>query len=344
MTGSGGYPKIELHVHLEGTVKPATLLEIARRNDYRLPVETIEDVQELYAFRDFRHFIEVFELTAGALSRYDDFRRVVVDYAAEAAGHGAVYLEAIFTPGLWRGLDTDEVFAGYCDGAAEAYEQHGVVVRLTPDIPRVYSAEEAETVARYAVAYRERGVVGLGLAGFEAERQNQTFARAFALARAGGVGSAPHAGELAGAETVRAALDELAADRVRHGIRAVDDPGLVRELASRGTVLDVCPISNLRLGAVASLAEHPLPRLAAAGVRCSISTDDPAMFDTDLGRDYDAATSLGLEPRTLYDAGVAGALCDEQTRDRLRAIGVAFDWDSIELGAQSGSRAGHPRR
>ena len=315
------YPKIELHVHLEGTVRPATLREIAKRNDYALP----DDLEALYAFRDFRHFIEVFELTAGALEHGDDFRRVVVDYAAEAAAHGAVYLEAIFAPGLWRGLDTDEVFSGYCDGAAQAYAEHGVEVRLTPDIPTVYSPQEAETVARHAVSYRDRGVVGLGVGGLE--YPCEPFARAFAVAREGGVGSAPHAGELAGAETVRAALEILGADRIRHGIRAVDDPGLVRELAARGTVLDVCPLSNLRTGAVPSLAEHPLPLLAAAGVRCSISTDDPAMFDTDLTRDYDAAVSLGLSPRTIYEAGVAGALCDRETRARLQAVGDSFAWD-----------------
>jgi aminodeoxyfutalosine deaminase len=315
------YPKIELHVHLEGAVRPDTLREIARRNDYPLP----DDLESLYAFRDFRHFIEVFELTIGALRTYDDFRRIVVDYAAEAAAHRAVYLEGIFTPGLWRGLDTDEVFAGYCDGAAQAREEHGVEVRLTPDIPREYSPEEAETVARFAVAFRDRGVVGLGIGGFE--YACEPFADAFAIAREGGVGSVPHAGEIAGAESVRAVLDHLAADRVRHGIRAVDDPGLVRELADRGTVLDVCPLSNLRTGAVASLAEHPLPQLVAAGVRCSISTDDPAMFDTDLTRDYEAAASLGVSPRAAYEAGVAGALCDEAVRERLRAIGDSFPWD-----------------
>src|SRR5439155_14917262 len=120
--------------------------------------------------------------------------------------------------------------------------------------------------------------------------------RAFAIARAGGLGSVPHAGETAGPGSVRAALDVVRADRIRHGFRAEEDPGLVRELAGRGTVLDLCPLSNLRTGAVRSLAEHPLPRLVAAGVRCSISTDDPAMFDTDLSRDYDAATAFGLDP------------------------------------------------
>ena len=142
----------------------------------------------------------------------------------------------------------------------------------------------------------------------------------------------PHAGEVAGAASVRGALEALGADRLRHGIRAEEDAGLVREIAARGIVLDVCPLSNLRTGAVASLAEHPLPRLVAAGVRCSISTDDPAMFDTDLSRDYEAATSFGLEPRSFYEAGVAGALCDEQTRVRLREIGETFTWDSTTSG------------
>jgi aminodeoxyfutalosine deaminase len=316
------YPKIELHVHLEGTVRADTLRAIAKRNDYPLP----DDLESLYTFRDFRHFIEVFELTAGALHRRDDFRQVVVEYAAEAATHGAVYLEAIFAPGLWRGLDTDEVFSGYCDGAQEAFERHGVEVRLTPDIPTVYTPEQAETVARFAVAYRSRGVVGLGIGGLE--YPSEPFARAFALAREGGVGSVPHAGELAGPESVRTALEGLGADRIRHGIRAIDDAGLVRELAGRGIVLDVCPLSNLRTGAVRSLDEHPLPRLVAAGVRCSISTDDPAMFDTDLTRDYEAAESFGLDPRSFYEAGVAGALCDEPTRERLRRIGESHHWRS----------------
>ena len=316
------YPKIELHVHLEGTVGAQTLRQIAKRNDYSLP----DGLESLHRFRDFRHFIEVFELRMGALRTYDDFRRIVVEYAAEAASHGGVYLEAIFSPGLWRGLDLDEVFGGYCDGAQEARELHDVEVRLTPDLPCAYSPEEAEKVATYAVKYRERGVVGLGLVGAADGRAIEPFARAFAIARDGGLGAVPHAGEVAGPESVRGALDVLRADRIRHGIRAEEDPALVDELATRGTVLDVCPFSNLRTGVVASLADHPLPRLVAAGVRCSISTDDPAMFDTDLTRDYDAATSLGLDPRSLYEAGIAGALCDDDTRAHLRQIGESCDW------------------
>jgi aminodeoxyfutalosine deaminase len=322
-TAAEPFPKIELHVHLEGTVRADTLREIATRNDYPLP----DDLEAELSFRDLDHFLEAFVLTTGALQRYDDFRQIVVAYAEEAKAHGAVYLEAIFAPRVMHGIDTDEVFSGYCDGAQEARELHGVEVRLTPDIPRVYALEDALTTARYAVKYRDRGVVGIGLGGPEEGHPPEPYAEAFALAREGGLASVPHAGEGAGAESVRGALETLGADRIRHGVRAVEDAGLVGELAGRGTVLDICPISNVRLGIVPSLEEHPLPQLAAAGIRCSISTDDPAIFDTDLTRDYEAAASLGVSPRAAYEAGLAGALCDEATRERLRRIGSSYDWD-----------------
>ena len=328
------FPKIELHVHLEGTVRPETVLEIARRNGHRLPVESVDELRRLYEFRDLTHFVEVFMLTTDALQTAEDFRRITVEYAEEAAAHGAVYLEAIFSLGLWRGLDSDLVFTGCCDGAEEARERFGVEIRLTPDIARVYSLEEALHTVRYAAKYRDRGVVGVGLGGDEAASPPEPFAPAFELARAEGLGSVPHAGEHAGPESVRGAVEALGANRIRHGITSVQDPELVRELAQRRIVLDVCPISNVRTHAVPALAKHPLPQLVEAGVVCSISTDDPAMFDTDLTREHEAAASLGLDARAAYDAGVEGALCDEETKARLRAIGRDFDWASAVVGAE----------
>src|SRR5262252_7295790 len=134
MPGTAPDPKIELHVHLEGTVRPDTLRAIAKRNDYALP----DDLESLYRFRDFAHFIEVWILTTNALRTMDDFRQVVADYAAEAASHGAVYLEGIFSPPerVLRGIPWDEIFTGYAEGAVEAFERFGVTVRFTPDIYR----------------------------------------------------------------------------------------------------------------------------------------------------------------------------------------------------------------
>jgi aminodeoxyfutalosine deaminase len=328
------HPKIELHVHLEGTVRAGTLLQIARRNGVALPADTVEGLAALYEFRDFLHFLEVWRLTTSALRTEADFRQVVVAYAAEAAAHGAVYLEGIFTPAeaVRRGASWDEAFTGFCDGAQQAFEAHGVRMRLTPDIPRNWPLEDAMLTARYAVKYRDRGIVAIGLGGPEAGHPPEPFAPVFALARDGGIGSVPHAGEAAGPASIAGALEALGADRIRHGIRAVEDPGLVRELAARGTVLDVCPISNLRTGIVASLAEHPLPELVAAGVRCSVSTDDPAMFGTDLTADYAAARQLGVSAQACYQAGLLGALCDEPTRAALARAGGAGDWDESESG------------
>jgi adenosine deaminase len=311
-------PKIELHVHLEGSIRPPTLLEIARRNGEALPVDNIPDLERLYEFTDFKHFIEVWILTTNCLRTRDDFRQVVVDYAAEAASFGAVYLEGIFSPceRVARGVRWEDIFGGYADGAVEAAERHGVTVNFTPDLYRGVDLELAEQAARYCVEYADRGVVGLGLGGMEAGMPAEPYRRCFDIARDGGLGVVPHAGENDGAASIREILT-MEPDRIRHGIRAVEDPSMLAELADRGLVLDVCPTSNLRTGCVTSLDQHPLPALRAAGIQCTINTDDPAMFGTDLGREYEVAASLGVTPEDAYAAGVAGALCDDDTRTRL---------------------------
>jgi aminodeoxyfutalosine deaminase len=321
-------PKIELHVHLEGTVRAPSLLRIARRNACELPATTEEELAALYEFRDFDHFIELWIMTTHAIRTETDFREVVVDYAREAAAHGAVYVEGIFTPAerVRTGASWDEVFTGFCDGVDAAEAETGVVVRLTPDIPRGFPVEAGLETARYAMKYADRGVVGLGLGGLEAQFPPEPYADAFRLAKDAGLGSVPHAGEVAGPASIRGALDALGADRLRHGIRAVEDPALVRELADRCIVCDVCPVSNVRLRAVESIDAHPLPRLLAAGVPCSISTDDPAMFATDLTQDYEAAAGLGQSAEAAYAAGLQGALCDDATRRRLRDVGAAHSW------------------
>jgi adenosine deaminase len=180
------FPKIELHVHLEGTVRLETLLEIAHRNDYPLSANTVEEVAKLYDYRDFAHFIEVWILTTNVLRTRDDFRQVVVAYAAEAAEHGAVYLEAIFSPGerVRRCVSWEDIFGGYCDGAEEGRELYGVEIRLTPDIYRGATSDEAEQVLEYPP---------------------EAYAPVFDRVRAEGLGSVPHAGEVAGPASARGA-------------------------------------------------------------------------------------------------------------------------------------------
>ncbi|HKA69340.1 MAG TPA: adenosine deaminase [Actinomycetes bacterium] len=321
-------PKIELHVHLEGAIRPATLLEIANRNGLRLPFGTEAEAAQFYQFRDFTHFIEIWMLTTNVLQTAQDYQQIVHDYAAEAAAHGAVYLEGIFSPfeRIVRGIDPDEIFNGYCDGAAQAQQEYAIQVRLTPDIGRQLDPAEVEPMIRDTFRYADRGVVGLGLGGNEADSPAADWARCFASARDGGLGSVPHAGESTGPAAVRDAVEVLGANRIRHGIGAATDSDLLAELAERGIGCDVCPTSNVRTGVVPSLAAHPMPRMVAAGVACTVNTDDPAMFDTDLGREYAQLDRLGTTARQAYQAGVSGALCDEPTRARLREIGAATNW------------------
>jgi aminodeoxyfutalosine deaminase len=310
-------------------VRPERLVEIARRNDVALPARDADGLREFCRFTGFGHFIEVWIKTTRVLRRERDFRQIVVDYAESVASLGVVYAEALFSPSepMVRGTPWDEIFDGYCAGAQEARETHGVEIRFTPDITRNFPVDVAERQVRWAVHYRDRGVVGISLGGSEDKYPPALFARPFQTAREGGLRAAPHAGELAGPESVRATLDVLHAARLRHGIRAVEDPTLLHELAARGIVCDVTPVSNLRTGVVKSLGEHPLPRMLAAGVKCSISTDDPVLMDTDLDRDCAAAVQLGHTPRDMYEHALSGVFCDDGTKERLRAIGDAFDWE-----------------
>ncbi len=319
------YPKIELHVHLEGAVSPAALLAAAKRNGVALPVRSVEELADFMRFSDFEHFIAAWMATTRALRTERDYRELVVDYAARAQAQGAVYLEAIFSPAdkASVGVALETVFEGFCDGVQEARETLGIEIRLTPDITRGVDADIARATAQAAVRYRDRGVVALGLGGLEGQHPPEDYAEAFALARAGGLASVPHAGEVAGPGSIRGALDALQADRIRHGVRAVEDPGLLRELADRQIVCDVCVLSNVCLSVVPSVEAHPLPQLLAAGVPCTVNTDDPTFFNCDLEAEHAAARSLGADPRALFEAGLAGALCEPATKDALRAVGEA---------------------
>ena len=323
-----GYPKIELHVHLEATIRPERLLELGRRNDVKLPARTVPGLERFCRFSGFDRFIVVWVKTTSVLRHRRDFRQVVVDYAADLAAQGCFYAEPLFSPSepVKRGTPWQEVFEGYCDGADEARELHGVELRFTPDITRNFPPEIGEQLAEWAVRYRDRGVAGISLGGSEHRFPPAPFARAFAIAREGGLKAAPHAGETAGPASIRSALDDLHADRLRHGVRAVEDPALLAELAERGIVCDVTPVSNLRTGVVRSLDEHPLPAMLAAGVKCSIGSDDPVLMQTSLTEDAGVAVRLGHTPRAMYEHALAGAFCDASTRARLEAAGDAHDW------------------
>ncbi|TIH34823.1 adenosine deaminase [Subtercola vilae] len=337
---ASGYPKIELHVHLEGAIRPATLLALAKKNNAVLPVSTLAELEAFYEFDDFEHFIDVWTVTTDVLDDADDFRRVVVDYAKEAASFGAVYLEGIVSPSQYylRGIEGRELFEGFTDGIQEAWEQTGVRVRLTPDIDRGRPVELSRQVIDDAILFRDRGIVGIGLGGRERAAPASTYTELFQVVRDAGLASVPHAGEDDGPQSVRDAIDLLGASRVRHGIRAADDPALMQELVERGIVLDVSITSNLRTKVTADVASHPLPRLLAAGVGVTINTDDPAMFGTDLGHEHELALGLGATPRDMFLAGVAGQVGGAEIGAWLEGVG-AEAWPAGAAGAPAASAA-----
>ncbi|MFQ6325600.1 adenosine deaminase [Nocardia sp. CWNU-33] len=321
---SNPYPKIELHVHLEGTIRPETLLEMAIRNGVELPADNADALSEMYKYRDFGHFLQMWRTTTGVMRTEEDFRQAVIDYAKEAKSHGVVYVEFTFSPinrNKWDGIPYEAMFNGVADGITVAAEQYGVIMRAMPSLIWGEPPEGAEECARWAVLYKDRGIVGLDLSGNELARGDVSqFDPAVAIARAAGLGIVPHAGEAGGIDAIREVL-RWNPDGLQHGIAAAGDPALMAELVARNIVLRVTPTSNVGTNVVANVEEHPLPQLLAAGVRCSISTDDPALFGTDLGKEYALAEQLGISPAAAYRAGVDGALCDAAVKQRLREIG-----------------------
>ncbi|MBM7488803.1 aminodeoxyfutalosine deaminase [Micromonospora luteifusca] len=308
-------PKIELHVHLEGTIRPALLAALAHGHRLPVPAETPGTFDHLY------DFIATWNAMTAVLRTPQDYRRALLAYAEDAARDGAVHLEPIVDAEERLGLaGWGNVLAALVDAAAEARESYGVSIGLTPQVCRGHDIGYTEAAARIATRFAGRGVVGFGLSGAEGRHPTIPYTRMVDVARDGGLPFVPHAGEAAGPEAVREVL-AMGAVRIRHGVRAVDDPELVAELAERGIVLDVTPTSNLRLRVARADRPHPLTVLTDGGVACSVSTDDPAIFDITLADEYAVAARLGVDGATAYAAGLRGMLGSAADHARLVELG-----------------------
>lgn len=318
-------PSIELHVHLEGAASTEVVQHLAARNGLADPPAALlaRPAREVDAFN------LQYAAAVGVMRTRQDFADVVVDYASRAAQQGIVYAEAIFTPSssLRMGASLDTIFGGYCDGAKRASSEFSIELRLTPDVNRRLSVDEAELIVDHAIAHASRGVVGIGLGGDE-RHGPRSFAVPLARARSAGLAVLPHAGEMTGAPAVWETLDALSPARLRHGFRAAEDPRLVEHLAATGVGLDLCPTSNFRLG-FSSVAEYPLGMLLDAGVRCSVSTDDPAIFACNLSDELDLVTSTWrIGRRALFNNALAGAICDPGTKAALQTLAGQSRWST----------------
>lgn len=281
-------PKIELHVHLEGSIHPETLLTLAERNDVALPVNSIEELQEWYQFSDFDHFIEVYFAICNCIRTPDDFELITAEFLKHQSEQNIKYSEVIFTPYTHHEHVTfDEQLAAINRARKKAETSMGVRMGLVPDISRqMRPVEESFLVVDWAAQNMDKGIIALGLGGPEVDNPPEIFQETFERARAAGLPSLPHAGETVGPQSIWGSINSLNAVRIGHGVRCLEDPELVVSLRERQIPLDVSPTSNVCLGVAPTLAEHPLPKLLEEGLFVTINSDDPPMFDTTLTDEY----------------------------------------------------------
>lgn len=281
-------PKVELHVHLEGAMRPSTLLALAGKHGVDLPASDVEDLRRWFRFRDFEHFVEIYLTCSKVLREPEDFHRLTLDFLEKQAEQNVVYSEVHFTISthVAEGVDGGAVMDALESAVEEGRKRWGVEAAWIPDIVRNAPPERADVTLEWALAGRDRGVVALGLSGIESGFPNEPFGPHFEAAHREGLHRVAHAGEHAGPESIRAALEVARAERIGHGVRAVEDPALVEELASQRIPLEVCPTSNLCLGVFDSMDQHSFDTLYRAGVPVSVSSDDPPFFNTTLTSEY----------------------------------------------------------
>ncbi|MBP7241587.1 adenosine deaminase [Amaricoccus sp.] len=321
MTDWAALPKVELHLHLEGAAPPGFIRTLAAEKGVDL--SGIFAADGSYLWSNFAGFLRTYEAACSVLVTPDDFRRLVVAVLGASAAQGVIYTEIFLAPDLCASGDPaawPDFLAAMGQGADAVPE---VETRFIPTAIRHFGRERAERAARTIVANPHPRVTGFGMGGEERFGHPSDYARAYAIAAEAGLGLTVHAGEVAGPESVEAALDYLPVKRIGHGVRAVEDPTLVRRLAEEEILLEVNPGSNLALGLYPDWPAHPVARLRGAGVRVGLSTDDPPYFDTTLPLEYAAlAAGFGWTPAdfaAINRDALAGAFCDEATRARLTA-------------------------
>jgi adenosine deaminase len=278
--------------------------------------------EERFAYSDFLDFLRTYDRAASVIRSAGDYRDITYEYLAGCAREGAIYVELIASPDHARlvGLSDEEHLEGIAHGIDDAREEHGIEARILISAVRNFGVERAVRVARYAATRPHPYVVGFNMAGDEENFPAGDYAEAFALVAEAGLGASVHAGEWAGPESVRAAL-ELPITRIGHGVRSIEDPALVEELAERGIVLECCPTSNVVLGLFRSYEDHPLPELRRAGVKITLGSDDPPYFGASIGGEYAVcAEHYGLDEAALREitrTAVEAAFCERSLKERL---------------------------
>ncbi|MEM7643624.1 MAG: adenosine deaminase [Pseudomonadota bacterium] len=312
-------PKVELHLHLEGAAPPRLIRSMAQEKSVDLT--GVFDDRGAYVYKDFPGFLKVYEAATQVLQTPGDYGRLTREVLEASAEQGVIYTEAFLSPDFCGDRDVSawrDYVAAIQEAAASVpdIEMRGIVTCI-----RHFGPGKARETALCAAETAGDFITGFGIAGDESVLTPKDFNWSFDCAREAGLGLTAHAGEFGGAESVRAALDDLRVSRIGHGVRAIEDLGLVDRLAEDGIVLEVCPGSNVVLGVYSKIAAHPIERLRERGVKITVSTDDPPFFHTDLDAEYaNLERAFGWDEETFAEinrTALTAAFCDETTRHRL---------------------------
>ena len=308
-------PKAELHLHLEGSVDPVTLAELSRRHNTPLPVEgnnykfnpdsgkelTEDDVRQLYRYKDFVGFLMAFKAVTERLRTPEDYELITYRLMQKLKAQNVVHAEVYVSVGVifWRGQEFDAIFEGLERGRERGQRDFDVSLLWIFDAVRHFGVEAAEKVFQKAAELRDRNVVGIGIGGDENRGPAVWFRDLYARAADQGLRLTCHAGESAGPESIWWAIRDLKAERIGHGLTAIQDPALMDHLAERQIPIEICLSSNLRTGCCLSLQDHPLPKYLERGLLVTLNTDDPEMFETTLNGEYEVAASFGFSDLQL---------------------------------------------
>jgi aminodeoxyfutalosine deaminase len=297
-------PKTELHLHLEGTVTPETLLELSQRNDDQ-PM-TLEEARALYHYTDFTGFLLAFKAVSERLRTPEDYELITYRMLQRLAAQGVVHAEAYVSVGVvyyWRRIEFEPLFYAMEAGRVRAEQKFGITLYWIFDAVRHFGPEEAARVFRKAAELRQEwpSIVGIGIGGDERRTGAEPFRELFQEAKDVGLRLTAHAGETMGPESIWAALN-IGAERIGHALSAQLDPDLMEVLAERQVPLEICVTSNLRTGCCPTLEEHPVRRYFDAGLMVTLNSDDPAMFESDLQDEYRLAhDAFGFTPEHLRE-------------------------------------------
>ncbi|MCG8569790.1 MAG: adenosine deaminase [Spirochaetes bacterium] len=305
-------PKIELHVHLEGSIRPVTLLKLAEKNQVDLPVKTLEELKKWYQFVDFPHFAELYQTISKCIKSCEDIELITKDFLENQAEQNIIHTEATFTAlthYLNNGLDFADQLKAINRAKEWGWKKYGITLGIIIDIPRDFATQQQSMlVAEWVASSTRDGVVALGLGGYEVGFPPVMFRTAFDYVRSHGVPAVVHAGETEGPASIWGALNELGSIRIGHGVRSIEDKKLVQKLKTDKIPLEICPSSNICLKVYDSIHDHPVNQLVEEGVVVTINSDDPPMFNTNLMNEYQLIAAIfNYPPQQIKDFIIAGA-------------------------------------